>query len=118
MTSRDQLAAAQADLAWLERHDAIAGIAEVIRERRHQIEVRGYTTLHDDGHPLGWLAADAVIRLAGAAYMARYDPAKVAAIPELAAPAALVAAEIDRISGSTEPAATEGPPDTSRQQRW
>lgn len=36
------------DLAWLARHGALAGVAEVIAERRRQAE-RG------DGHADGWL---------------------------------------------------------------
>lgn len=35
------------DLNYLEEHGALAGVAEVIRERRRQIEQLGYTVAHD-----------------------------------------------------------------------
>jgi hypothetical protein len=86
------------DLHWLEEHGAVAGVAAVVAERRRQIEKHGYTTEHDREHATGALATDATIRLAGAAYMCRFDPAAHEAIPELASAAALAAAEIDQVT--------------------
>jgi hypothetical protein len=104
MTSRDLLAQAQADLAWLERNGAIAGVAAVVAERRRQIEKHGYDLTLDGEHERGWLAREAILRLAGAGFMLKYDPqaGHADAIPELAAPGALAAAEIDQLTQQGE----------------
>lgn len=110
MSDRDTTAQAQADLAWLERHGAVAGVAAILAERRRQIEQLGYGANHDSEHPEGYLATDAVLRLAGAAYMIKYDTVPVEAIPDIAAAAAVAAAAIDQLAPRrvvTDPAEIE-----------
>lgn len=109
-TDRDTTAQAQADLAWLERNGGITGVAMILAERRLQIEQLGYGLEHDHRHPVGHLATDATLRLAGAAYMTRYDTQPRDARPELAKAAALAAAEIDQLSWDDQAG--------ERQQRW
>jgi hypothetical protein len=96
--------AAQENLYWLMRNGALAGVAEIIRQRRSQIE-RGHTVAHDcEAHADGSLA-DAMTgsaamlgenRLEGLA-----DPATDQAM--LAVTGALAAAEIDRLAAEFEP---------------
>jgi hypothetical protein len=38
------------DLDWLVRHDALDGIAQLVAERRRQIETKGFDARHDAGH--------------------------------------------------------------------
>lgn len=53
-------------IGYLAQHGALAGVAAVIRERRRQIEDKGHTVEHDDGHADGWLSDGAArSRLSG-----------------------------------------------------
>lgn len=87
------------DLNYLEEHGALAGVAEVIRERRRQIEQLGYTVAHDGTeHDDGNLVYRAAARLG----FAQLDRAAGTADPAsderwLREAGALAAAEIDRL---------------------
>jgi hypothetical protein len=88
------------DLNYLEAHGALAGVAEVIRERRRQIEQLGYTVTHDDTeHDDGNLVHRAAVQL-GFAQVERVsgtaDPASDESRMRKAG--ALAAAEIDRLT--------------------
>jgi hypothetical protein len=104
----EQFTQMHADLHWLETHHALAGIAEVVRERRRQIEQKGYTVAHDqrvhaDG-ALAQMAAGALSALADQRLEGLADPATDQGA--LAESAALAAAEIDRLTEfEPEPAA-------------
>lgn len=90
------------DLAWLEDHDAVTGVAAVIAERRRQVEQLGYDAAHDrEHHADGWLLGEAMQRAAVAGYMARHDPVPdvISTRQEAAEAGALLAAEIDRLGG-------------------
>ena len=96
--NRDLTAQAQADLAWLERHDAVAGVAALVAERRRQIETNGFSASHDQDHQPGWLAQQAMVKAAVAAYMLESDPpGDPESCHELAEAGAMLAAEIDRV---------------------
>jgi hypothetical protein len=87
------------DLNYLEEHGALAGVAEVIRERRWQIEQLGYDADHDSGcHADGGLVHHAAVQL-GFAQVERVsgtaDPASDESRMRKAG--ALAAAEIDRL---------------------
>ena len=100
MSDRDLTAQAQADIAWLEKHGAVTGVAAVAAERRRQIE-KGYTPEHDaDEHDDGWLGWQAGTRGVLGSYMVQmpFDTSVAAdAIPLFAEAGAMAAAEIDRI---------------------
>jgi hypothetical protein len=111
MSDRDLTAQAQADIAWLEKHGAVAGVAAVVRERRRQIERHGYDLNHDNEHDRGWMTTEAALLAANAVYMIRFDPAgDEDSRDELAKAAALAAAEIDQLTPRpviTDPAGIE-----------
>lgn len=95
----DEFAIARSDLSWLAQHGALAGVAEILRERRHQIEDHGWTPAHDrEQHEDSWLvhraqqeAMSAHVGLADGFY----GPADVER--HMARSAATAAAEIDRL---------------------
>jgi len=92
------------DLNFLESRGALAGVAEVIRERRRQIEQLGYGLEHDETHDDGSLAD----RAAGRMSLVRDSRAEGTADPAsdeglLREAGALAAAEIDRLSRLMEP---------------
>ena len=92
-----ELADAMDNLIWLSKNLAATGVAAVIAERRHQIEL-GYTPVHDQQHhPDGWLATEATLEASAGAYMTRHDTVKTDNADQLARSAALLAAEIDRL---------------------
>jgi hypothetical protein len=85
------------DIAWLERHGALAGVTAVIAERRRQIQELGYTIWHDrDEHADGSLGRRAADKAGGARTCDR-PPAR-----SLAQAGALAAAEIDRLGSGPE----------------
>jgi hypothetical protein len=99
MSDRDKTAQAQADIAWLEQHGAVAGVAAVVAERRFQIEQRGYDVQHDrDEHDEGWLGWQAGVKSVLGSYMTQNDPVKADALPLFAEAGAMAAAEIDRLT--------------------
>ena len=100
MSTRDRTAQAQADLAWLERHGAVEGVAAIVAERRKQVEVLGYTPAHDAAqHEDGWLGWQAGSRAVVAQYMVAHDPkGNKDSSDEFAEAGALAAAEIDRLT--------------------
>jgi len=102
--ARDYLAA-QEDLVHLANHGALAGVAEVIRERRRQVE-KGYTAVHDDAaNPDGGLMSLAEDVLAFAIQDRRDGTASPAGDEEgLREAGALCAAEIDRLNRLVTPA--------------
>lgn len=87
------------DLRYLHSHGALAGIAEIARERRRQVEQKGYTPAHDDQHTDLELITEASNRLA---IWTRQQAAGTAGYPEaeqaLRQCAALLAAEVDRLN--------------------
>jgi hypothetical protein len=96
------------DLDWLRDHGALAGVAEILRERRRQIETKGFTPAHDR-------AAHADGRLVNAVgFQARVCEERVLAgldgPPEaeqaMARAGALAAAEIDRLTAEFTPEET------------
>lgn len=105
MTDRGTTAQAQADIAWLEKHGAVDGVAAIVAERRRQIE-NGFTVEHDREHDDGWLGWQAGTRGVLGSYMVQHDPVKADAIPEFAEAGALAAAEIDRLMAFLKPVIT------------
>jgi hypothetical protein len=93
------------DLAYLLNEGALTGAAEIIRERRRQIEQKGYTPEHDrEQHSDGFLAQRASwwVRdtMEGIGAEA-YGPAE--ARRQFTISAALAAAEIDRLAAEFDP---------------
>lgn len=95
----DEFAAARSDLSWLAQHGALAGVAEILRERRHQIEDYEHTPAHDrEHHADGWLISQADSETTAAIVGTAegiYGPADVERHARRSG--ALCAAEIDRI---------------------
>lgn len=87
------------DLTYLANEGALAGVAEVIRERRRQIEEEGYTPQHDsEHHPDGFLISEADSRTAAAIVQTAegiIGPHETGVL--MAQAGALAAAEIDRL---------------------
>jgi hypothetical protein len=90
------------DLAWLTDHSALAGVAEIIAERRRQIEA-GHTVAGDaEKRAYGGLVADAAFNLMtldrkrSTAEDSNLPAAAAADELELRRAGALIAAEIDR----------------------
>jgi hypothetical protein len=106
-----ELETAADDLAWLYQQGALAGVSEIIRERRRQIEGRKYTLAHDQRQDNGWLMHEAGLRiievegemLSGAAGYPEIEDA-------LRTSGALAAAEIDRLIGALTPERQEPRP--------
>jgi hypothetical protein len=106
-----EIAEAIGSIGYLAQHGALAGVAAVIRERRRQVEAKGHTLEHDDGHTGGWLSDGAAReRLSGLRY-GRALQEQAAAVPPRAGPpgpefeqemlreaGALCAAKIDRLT--------------------
>jgi hypothetical protein len=96
--------AARDDLYWLHSRGALAGVAEIIRERRRQIE-RGWTPEHDDeAHGDGFL----VLMAASASRLVDRHRREGVADPAtdeelLRKTGALAAAEIDRLARAFSP---------------
>lgn len=95
---RDAYIAADQDLFWLAEHEALGGVAEILRERRRQIEQLGFDAEHDDQFDDGWLISTAARRLREMSYgiqegTTTYPEAEHA----LRQAAALFAAEMDRL---------------------
>jgi len=100
------------DLAWLYERDAMTGVAEILRERRKQIEL-GWTPAHDRGHDDGWLMAEAHERLGrGLDAIAEGLDGPHETARRLTVSSALSAAEIDRL------ATESGPPETVTYRCW
>lgn len=102
------LARARLDLLYLQDHGALAGVAEIIRERRRQIEELGYTPEHDDrlgprSHPsLVGMAGDKISMGYGLdAVVNQITPGDQAAY--CAKAGALLAAEADRLHRVVNP---------------
>lgn len=81
---------AQEDLAWLSSHGALAGAAEILRERRRQLEALGHIAEHDDALACDQLVQMAEGRLSALLFGARHDHL-------LHEAGALIAAEVDRL---------------------
>lgn len=98
MSLRDDVAEACDDLARLADFGALAGMAEILRERRRQVEL-GLAAGHDDMRADGRLVAMALDHLTRAFY-ARSAGASSADTDtaRLRRAAALIAAEIDRLN--------------------
>lgn len=93
------------DLVYLCGQEALAGVAEVIHERRRQIEDCGYSTEHDrTAHRGGWLMTQTSLRAAEtiAGVTTGVDGVWETAV-SLAVTAALAAAEIDRVEAEFGP---------------
>ena len=103
--SRDpDVAAACDDLARLADFGALAGVAEVIRERLRQVEELGYTPDHDDGHSDGLLAIEARWQLSWLQDSRGMGTADVGSDEDhLRKAGALAAAEIDRLNRMLTP---------------
>jgi hypothetical protein len=99
------LAAAMDDLADLHAAGALAGVAEILRERRRQIEVLNYAVTHDDSeHGDGWLVHFAVSRLQLAGRRVAEGSDGPEEVEEGCRQAgALAAAEIDRLIRMVKP---------------
>lgn len=87
------------DLDWLRENGALAGVAEIIRERRRQIESKSYSVAHDRVHHAdGGLPGMVVKNSAeafGHALAGLYGPPEVER--QMAKAGAVAAAEIDRL---------------------
>jgi len=85
------------DLAWLSEHGALAGVAEILHERRRQIEVKGHTPESDDGR--FDFASMASLTLARVNVTRQQGTADIGSDEDgLRRAAALAAAEIDRLN--------------------
>lgn len=102
---REEFVAADQDLYWLAEHGALAGVAEILCERRRQIERLGYTVERDEReHEDGFLVSEA---------SAATTSAIVGVVEGISGPAdvehdlrqagALCAAEIDRLNRMLTP---------------
>jgi hypothetical protein len=96
---------ALADLRWLDEHGALAGVAEIIRERRRQIEDEGYTPAHDrekhaDGYLVSRADAESTAAIVGVAE-GIFGPEDVE--HHMRRSGALAAAEIDRLNAEFTP---------------
>lgn len=86
------------DLAWLEQHGVVSGVAEILRERRRQVEELGWTPEHDARHSDGWLMHAAVRQVTRAGQRVAEGTGGPEDIEEgCRQAAALCAAEIDRL---------------------
>jgi hypothetical protein len=96
---RDAYVTAENDLFWLTDHGALAGVAEIIRERRRQVQVLGRSAEHDDTeHTDGWLMHEAVRRVQNAGRRVAEGVGGAEDIEEACREAgALLAAEADRL---------------------
>jgi hypothetical protein len=99
-----ELSDAADGLVWLSARGALAGVAEIIRERRRQIG-RGWTREHDDeAHGDGFLALMAAAASGLVDRNRREGLADPAADEELLRKTgALAAAEIDRLARAFTP---------------
>lgn len=107
--SRDpDVAVACDDLARLADFGALAGAAEIVRERVRQVESLGYDAAHDDtGHTDGWLMHDAIRRLQNAGRRVAEGISGAEEIEEACREAgALLAAEADRLFRLLTPGTT------------
>jgi hypothetical protein len=100
---KGELATVVDDLAYLAEHGALAGVAEVIRERRRQIEVLHLTPELDDV-----AGADGGLLHVAASYLARVDQERRGGLADagtdeagLRSAGACAAAEIDRLNRLT-----------------
>ena len=87
------------DLRWLTANEAMAGVAEIVRERRRQVEAKGYDAGHDDSeHTDGWLMHEAVRLVQNAGRRVAEGVGGAEDIEEACREAgALLAAEADRL---------------------
>lgn len=99
------LGIAMDDLVFLRDSGALAGVAEIIRERRRQVEAKGRTLEHDArAHSDGWLVSSARCRLAVLDMETRDGTAGYPEAEEaLRKAGALLAAEIDRLNRLVTP---------------
>lgn len=104
MTEQERVRAvttAYDDLDWLAANGALTGVAEIMRERRRQIEQLGRTPDHDREHHSGgglmWMTEQHVWTLLTRLHDGLAGPAE--AETELVQTAALAAAEVDRLAG-------------------
>lgn len=87
-----------ADVMYLASNGALAGVAEVVHERRRQLE-KGWTVRGDDALKKGWLVAEGMLRSAMAwAHACRGTGGYPEVEEGLREAAALYAAEIDRLN--------------------
>lgn len=111
---------ALADLRWLSDHGALAGVHEIIRERRRQVEL-GYDAYHDDVHEGSELVYMAQARLHDVTFTRSEGTADAGSDEhDLRQAGALAAAEIDRLQRMLAPPEKvtvviehEGPPSLS-----
>jgi hypothetical protein len=96
----EALKAIWGDIAYLHQAGAVDGVAEVIRERRRQIEQLNYTPEHDDGFTAtADLASMASLLLARVKVGRQQGTADIGSDEEGPREAgALLAAEIDRLN--------------------
>jgi hypothetical protein len=99
-----ELETAADDLAWLHQRGALAGVAEIIRERRRQIDLFSYTLEVDQHTDNGWLMHEAALRIIAAEGQMLEGTAGYPEIENaLRTSGALSAAEIDRLIGVVTP---------------
>ena len=106
MSGQPSITEAYIDLVWLTEHDALTGVAEIIRERRRHVEQLGYTPEHDQrehrGGGLAFMSAQFILGLLARHYDGTSGgPAEDQT--ELAQSGALAAAEIDRLATEFSP---------------
>jgi hypothetical protein len=96
---------AHMNLAWLAEQGALAGVAEVIRERRRQIEQLGHTPWEDGNSAVFLnLASMASLKLARVNVTRQQGTADIGSDEEgLRQAGALAAAEIDRLNRMMTP---------------
>jgi hypothetical protein len=92
---------AMRDLMYLDDNGALTGAAEIIRERRRQIEHKGYTPEHDQRNHADGKLANMVADSVAAVIVERLEglsgpPADQSGLAEAGA---MAAAEIDRLQG-------------------
>jgi hypothetical protein len=99
-----ELKATWDDLAYLDQHGALAGVSEIIRERRRQIEKLGFTAERDDSYADMILTARALHEVHAVLHdVAEYSASPADAEDGLRKSGALAAAEIDRLNRAMTP---------------
>jgi hypothetical protein len=98
MSRSPDVAVACDDLARLADFGAMAGVAEIIRERLRQVDPCGYDAAHDTHHDDGWLMHEAVRRVENAGRRVAEGIDGAEGIEEgCREGGALLAAEMDRL---------------------
>lgn len=92
-----------ADMVYLYTHGAAEGIELLVKERRRQIEEKGYDAAHDDRHDSKEMLSEAAVKLNSVGAGESDYP-----VTDLVRAGALLAAELDRIDRMMQRVARDG----------